>query len=243
MKLLKLLRDRFRLTRALSRRFLEEGRIFVGERRAESLDMDVSRYAPVIIDGTTVLFHKPEGYVVSRSEKGSPVIYDILPSEMIMLNPVGRLDKDSSGLLLLMLDGILQHRLTHPRYGIVRDYVVVLDRQPDEDYFSGMVGGVRLGDEFLRALKVISINAMEIPDGLREIWMRDVDVERAVLVRMDHGKYREIRRLSEALGYHVQLLRRVRYSRLDLDVPEGQWRHLTLKEVLNLMEDVGLIAP
>ena len=244
MRLRKLLRDRFGLHRAAAERFLSEGRIFLGRQRVDTLQLDVPPEAPIIIDGAYIALNKPEGYVVSKSERGLPTIYDLLPSEAYMLNPVGRLDKDSSGLLLMTMDGLLLHRLTHPKYGIRRGYIALLDRIPDGSLYESAVEGVRVGEEVLRAVEAFPLRRLSIDGELKPIWLKGVeDVDRGVFLELAHGKYREIRRLLKALGYETLLLRRVYYADILLDIEEGDWRHLEMEEVLKLMERVGLLAP
>jgi 23S rRNA pseudouridine2605 synthase len=140
-----------------------------------------------------ILFHKPVGYVCSRKAQGdNPTIYDLLPEDMKSLKPVGRLDKDSSGMLLLTNDGNFAHLMTHPRYAKSKEYTVRLDaelaplhQQMISDY------GVDIGDG---ASKL----ALERADDSRTVWN----------IVMREGRNRQIRRTFAALGYEVMALHR-----------------------------------
>ncbi len=240
MRLLKVLKDRFGLSRSLAERFIGEGRVWVNGERVEDPSIKVGPETFIYIDGLYVVLNKPEGYVVSRSEKGKPVVYDLLPTDLLMLKPVGRLDMDSQGLLILVGDGLLQHRLTHPRYGVRRGYVALLDRRWDSGLFARMKEGVESGGDFLRAVEAYPLKNLKILDNLRDIWLQGLeDPDRSIYVELAHGKYREIRRMLWKLGYDTLLLRRVSYGRLLLDVPPGKWRALSGDEVRALYRDAG----
>ncbi len=239
MRLLKLLKDRFGISRALAERFVEEGRVWVDGGRVEDPSIRVERDSFVCVEGAYVMLNKPEGYVVSRSERGKPVVYDLLPSDFLMLKPVGRLDMDSQGLLILVGDGLLQHRLTHPRYGVRRGYVALLDREWKPGLFEEMKRGIESGGDFLRAVEAFPVGELHVPEALRDIWLEGVDGARGIYIELRHGKYREIRRMLWRLGYDTRLLRRISYGSLLLDVPSGQWRALSKDEVRALYREAG----
>ncbi|GEM_PF-836884 len=240
MRLLKALRDRFGLSRALAERFIAGGRVWVDGERVEDPSIRVKPDSFIYVDGLYVALNKPEGYVVSRSEKGKPVVYDLLPPDLLMLKPVGRLDMDSQGLLILVGDGLLQHRLTHPKYGVRRGYIALLDREWEPELFEKMKEGVESGGDFLRAVEAFPVSSLEVPENLRDIWLEGIeDPERGIYVELAHGKYREIRRMLWRLGYDTRLLRRVSYGSILLDVPSGEWRALSMDEVRALYRDAG----
>ncbi len=240
MRLLKALKERFGLSRALAERFIGEGRVWVGEERVEDPSIKVKPDSFLYVDGLYVVLNKPEGYVVSRSERGKPVVYDLLPAHLLMLKPVGRLDMDSQGLLVMVGDGLLQHRLTHPRYGVRRGYIALLDRGWNHRLFARMKEGVESGGDVLRAVDAHPVEDLRIPEGLADIWLEGVEKPgRAIYVEMAHGKYREIRRMLWKLGYDTLLLRRVSYGSILLDVPSGEWRALSREEVRALYRDAG----
>ena len=153
---------------------------------------------PIQLQATqTILFNKPVGYVVSRDGQGSKTIYDLLPKELHHLKPVGRLDKDSSGLLLLTNDGALADELTHPRNQKTKQYQVCLDaplaplhRQMISDF------GIQLADGPSK------LQLERLQDGDDTQWT----------VTMHEGRNRQIRRTFEALGYSVTKLHRTHFG-------------------------------
>ncbi len=155
-----------------------------------------------------VAFHKPVGYVCSRKAQGeNPTIYDLLPAEMATLKPIGRLDKDSSGLLLLTNDGDFAHQMTHPRFRKVKIYEVTLNRTL-EPLHQQMINdyGVEIGDG-------VSKLGLERKDDTRLHWT----------VTMSEGRNRQIRRTFTALGYEVTKLHRVTFGQYHLNsLPEGK---------------------
>ncbi|MDB5175258.1 MAG: rluB [Candidatus Saccharibacteria bacterium] len=157
---------------------------------------------------TTIIFHKPAGYVVSRDGQGSNTIYDILPQPYRLLKPVGRLDKDSSGLLLLTNDGQLANELTHPRYAKVKVYEVTLGK-PLEPLHRQMINdhGLQLEDGNSK------LQLQRLHDGDDTQWQ----------VTMHEGRNRQIRRTFESLNYYVKGLRRIQFGNYALhDLPVGQ---------------------
>jgi 23S rRNA pseudouridine2605 synthase len=153
---------------------------------------------PVIPDVTrqTIMFNKPSGYVCSRDGQGSSTVYDLLPTEYQHLNPVGRLDKNSSGLLLLTNDGDLANELTHPRYRKTKVYEVRLDKS-------------------LAPLHQQMINdiGVQLDDGPSQLGLEKLD-EQGIQwrIRMHEGRNRQIRRTFEALGYTVKYLHRTTFG-------------------------------
>lgn len=157
---------------------------------------------------TYLLFNKPVGYVTSRNQQGSvPTIYDLLPAKYHSLKPVGRLDKDSSGLLLLTDDGNLAQQLAHPAEQKQKSYQVQLDKplQPADQAAIG--DGVRLEDGPSR----LGLS------GSGQSWS----------VTMSEGRNRQIRRTFEALGYRVVKLHRTQLGPLAADNLEpGNYREI-----------------
>lgn len=161
---------------------------------------------------TTIMLHKPVGYVVSRNGQGSPTVYDLLPSELGNLKPVGRLDKDSSGLLLLTDDGNLANELTHPSRRKTKVYTVRLD-VPLQPLHRQMIAdfGVQLDDGPSRL-------------GLQRIGEDD---DMAWQVTMHEGRNRQIRRTFQSLGYTVVELHRTTFGEYGLgDLASGAHRHI-----------------
>lgn len=183
---------------------------------------------------TTIMLHKPAGYVVSRQGQGSHTIYDILPPEYHQLNPVGRLDKDSSGLLLLTNDGNLANGLTHPRHQKIKIYEVTLNK-PLQPLHQQMISdfGVTLDDgpsKFLvtRLESPVFRHSERSEESAHEEKSRsfavaqDDDTSRYE-VRLTEGRNRQIRRTFAALGYTVTTLHRTHFGPYSLDnLPAGK---------------------
>lgn len=182
---------------------IHNGRVHVDGRVANVGDI-VSDNNVITLDGillrattahTTIMLHKPVGYVCSRDGQGSKTIYDLLSSDLQQLNPVGRLDKDSSGLLLLTNDGDLANKLSHPRYEKEKVYIVTLDKPLDPLGKQAIEKGIPLGDGISK-LQLTLIRR----DG--KVWQ----------VNMHEGRNRQIRRTFAALNYEVTYLHRTQFG-------------------------------
>lgn len=190
----------------------------------------------VTVDGVPVLrtryryiaLHKPRGVVTSASDElGRDTVLELVPGARDAgLHPVGRLDKDSEGLLLLTNDGHLTNLLTHPRNEVEKEYLVEIDRAPAKRDIERMVRGVEEGGERLRARSVREVSPPGYAPGAH--WLSIV---------LTQGKKREIRRLLSALDYRVGSLRRVRIAGLHLGrLKVSAWRDLSEAEVSALYE-------
>ena len=210
-----------------SRRAVEEmvvaGRITVNGQRARlGQRVDVERDS-VAVDGVSVglradlvyyLLNKPPGAVCTADDpQGRPTVVGLVPDEPRVF-PVGRLDADSEGLLLLTNDGELTHRLTHPSFGVEKEYLAQVQGRPSRGALRQLREGVTLDDGPAQAVSVSQ------PDPL---------VLRIVVAE---GRNRLVRRMCEAVGHPVQRLVRTRIGPLtDQKLPPGQWRQLTPEEV------------
>ena len=153
-------------------------------------------------EATTILMNKPVGYVCSRRAQGKGVktIYELLPDEYKTLKTVGRLDKDSSGLIMLTDDGDLAFQLTHPKYHKEKQYLVALDKN------------LSVTDE-----RLISDNGVEIGDGLSRLGLECLNNNRHTWrVTMSEGRNRQIRRTFAALGYTVVKLHRIKFGEYEI---------------------------
>lgn len=166
----------------------------------DTVTLDGQRVTPISAI-QTVLFNKPTGYVVSRDGQGNKTIYDLLPPELHHLNPIGRLDKESSGLLLLTNNGELAHQLTHPSFRKTKIYEVTLDAalQPLHRQMIAEMG-IRLED----GLSKLGLDRLH--EGDETQW----------LVTMHEGRNRQIRRTFNALGYSVTRLHRTHFGNYTL---------------------------
>ncbi|MGZ5323264.1 MAG: pseudouridine synthase [Solirubrobacterales bacterium] len=217
-----------------SRRAAEEliraGRVTVGGEVVTDPARDVDEGSGVALDGEGVeaeprevwALNKPAGVVSTASDPGGrPTVVGLVRSRR-RLYPVGRLDADSTGLILLTNDGELANRLTHPRYGVRKTYRVRLARPPAERDLERLRSGVRLEDG---------------PTSPAEVHRRG---EREIEITIREGRKRQVRRMAEAVGSEVTALARVRIGPLELGgLAPGKGRRLGRDEVRALWEDAG----
>ena len=172
-----------------------------------------------------ILYHKPMGEVTTVSDdRGRETVMDHFRDFPVRLYPVGRLDYDSEGLLLLTNDGDLAARLTHPSHEVDKTYLARVSMQLTPDEIHQLRTGVTLEDGFRTS-----------PAKVRVI--REETFASAVLITIHEGHNRQVRRMMEAVGHKVLLLRRVRFGPIDLKgVERGSWRDLTAEEIKMLKE-------
>lgn len=171
-----------------------------------------------------VVLHKPLGCVTTRSDpNGRPTVFDCLFEHDAVLHPVGRLDWDTSGLLLLTNDGELTQRLTHPKYAIEREYRATVSPRPTRKTIGQLLRGVELDDGLARAVAAKLID------------------DRTLDLTMTEGRNREVRRLLARCGHDVVGLLRLRYGPLYLgSLKPGKARGLRPEEVQRVRAAVGL---
>lgn len=201
---------------------IQSGRVEVNGKPCVNMGTRVSASDHVRVDGRRVIpkaplviaFHKPRGYVCTRDdEHGRETIYDLLPPALRSLHHVGRLDKDSEGLLILTNDGDLSQQLMHPSKSVEKEYLVTADQAFENSHLDQFLAGIYTPEGKLRAKAIERLSS------------------RRIKVILDHGAKRQIRVMFEALGYKATKLLRVRIGALWLgDLEPG--RHA----VLNAME-------
>ena len=211
--------------------FIQEGKVRVNGRVITELGTKVDpekdridvngqllavRQTPIYI-----ALNKPRSYVTTCSQKNEKIVVDLvdIPERIY---PVGRLDKDSTGLLLMTNDGNLHHHLLHPSFDHEKEYIVTVAAPISESALSKMEKGMTiLGDKTRPAIvKRISSNRF--------------------LIQLKEGKNRQIRRMVKKTGNRVTALKRVRVANIELgDLPEGAWRHLTEKEIRQLLKSIA----
>lgn len=185
------------------------------------------RPIPVAESLTYIAIYKPRGVIsAAEGQDDRPTIRDLIPVGG-HLYPVGRLDFDSEGLVLMTNDGDLTNKLTHPRYGHEKEYRVLLARRPDEEQLEVWRRGVVLEEGYRTAPAIVRFEATE---G-RGAWIR---------VIMGEGRKRQIREIGKVLGLPVVRIIRVRIGTLRLgNLKPKQWRYLTASEVAELKKLVG----
>jgi 23S rRNA pseudouridine2605 synthase len=217
--------------------YIRAGRVMVnGQVVAEmGVKVDPDRDA-VKVDGrvvkvksalVTIMLHKPSGYVsTTRDPQGRRVVTELLGARPERLYPVGRLDYDATGLLLLTNDGELAHRLTHPSYLVPRTYRVTVSGEVSRETLRQMAAGLELDERTVYP----------------EIALIKREPEKTVLeITVHEGRYHLIKRLMEQVGHPVMKLKRIAFGPLRLEgLPRGRFRELTWREVKALKAGVDL---
>jgi 23S rRNA pseudouridine2605 synthase len=215
-----------------SRRSAEEliaaGKVSVGGEVVTDPARYVDESAEVAVAGKRIspeprevwAVNKPKGVVSTAREPGKRRAVTQLVDSPRRLYPVGRLDADSTGLILLTNDGELANRLTHPRYGVPKTYLLELARPPSEPDLDRLRKGVRLEDGPTAPAEVERLG------------------ERRVEITIREGRKRQVRRMVEEIGNEVEALSRIRIGPLDLgDLRRGEARRLDRREIAALWED------
>ena len=175
-----------------------------------------------------ILLNKPAGYVTTRSDpQRRPTVIDLLPGVREYVYPVGRLDYDTEGLLLLTNDGDLAAKLTHPRHGVERTYEAHVAGMPDRDAIERLRRGIPLDGKRTLPAHVSLVN-----EGRK-------DRNGVLLLTIREGRNRQVRRMCEAVGHPVRELRRTKFGTIaDRRLKPGRWRDLTDEEVRTLKRNV-----
>lgn len=176
-----------------------------------------------------IALHKPAGYVTTVSDpQGRPTVLSLLSGVRERVYPVGRLDLESEGLLLLTNDGELAHLLTHPRYHIPRIYRVWVEGVPSDETLRVFSRGILLEDG--------------VTAPARAELIKKTTSSAVLEITLHEGKKRQVRRMCAALGHPVRRLVRIAFGPLTLgDLPPGRWRYLTSGEVSALYAAVNLV--
>ena len=172
-----------------------------------------------------LLLNKPKGYVTTVSDpQKRPTVMDLMRGVKGRVYPVGRLDYASEGLLLMTNDGDLAHRLMKAASHVAKTYVVKVAGVPKEDAITKLRAG----------LSIATDDGKRVKTGPALVRVVKVATNPWYEITLIEGRNRQIRRMFEAVGHHVEKIKRVRYGPLTLDVPPGKFRSLTLKEVERL---------
>lgn len=204
-----------------------EGHVQINGKPCTNLGTQVTADDSVSVNGRltrpkqdiVIALHKPRGYVCTRDdEKDRETIYALLPDKFQMLHHVGRLDMDSSGLILLTNRGELSHRLMHPRHGVEKEYEVTLEKPFEEAGLSKLIKGMLTPEGFAKAERAWVIGNYKIGMVLKQ------------------GLKRQIRHMLYNLGNEVRRLVRVRIGNIYLKgLPEGGWRELSERDAEQLL--------
>jgi pseudouridine synthase len=208
---------------------ISAGRVSVNGKRLTKMGIKVGPTDKIEVDGKalpakaapiTLALHKPRGVLTSKSDPfHNKTVMDLLPPEYRHLNPVGRLDKDSEGLLLFTSDGALLERLTHPSHEHEKTYEVLVLGHPGEEVLEGIrKGGMKLDGYALRPM-----GAEELRTEGENSWLQ---------IKLKEGRKRQIRRVMEWFGHPVLRLIRISVGSVKLEnLKTGEWRALTPEEL------------
>ncbi len=175
-----------------------------------------------------IVLNKPSGYITSTKDRELTVMELVsdLP-RFQRLFPVGRLDKDAEGLLLMTTDGELAHRLTHPKWKVPKTYLVEVEGKVKEEELEPIRKGIKLKDF---TAKPAQVEVLESKEGSSKL-----------LITIKEGKYHQVKRMFAAIGHPVKYLKRVKFGSIELgELPKGEYRHLTEEEVKRLKREVKL---
>ncbi|MGN0778985.1 MAG: pseudouridine synthase [Aristaeellaceae bacterium] len=221
-------------SRRASEKLIAEGHVAVNGQVITEMGVQVDEVSDrVTVDGVPVhleeekhylAYNKPIGEVTTVSDpEGRATVMDKFRDYPVRLYPVGRLDYDSEGLLLLTNDGELMNNLLHPSKEVNKTYLAKVSNHVDDDALRRLRAGVTLDDR------------LTSPANVRLV--RHEAFDSIVLVTIHEGRYRQVRRMFEAVGHQVVQLKRVGFGAVQLgDLPRGQWRHLTDAEIKRLKE-------
>ena len=230
-RLQKYLADSGVCSRRAAEKLIEEGRVTVAGKTAVIGEKVPVNSTSVRVDGKQIyprkkenkyyMLYKPRGYVTTaKDELGRKCVADIVAKERARLYPVGRLDKDSEGLLIMTDDGDLANKLMHPKNRIPKTYRTIVRGKVTADQLSALTNGV-----YLKELDYTTSSA--------DVEVHEIKDDRTILlITIYEGKNRQIRRMCEAIGAEIVRLKRERIGKLSIGtLNAGQYRKLTEKEI------------
>lgn len=226
-------------SRRAAEMLIREGRVTVDGQVVTDMGHLVTGKEQISVDNKCIvpeenkvylLLHKPEGYVCTvRDPQGRPTVLSLVSGLSERVYPVGRLDWDSSGLLLLTNDGDFAYRLTHPRHEISKCYLALVDGVPSGHELNALRRGVMIDGRTTAPAKV---------------WCTPLNPEVSEMEIVIHeGRNRQVRRMCEAVGHPVRALKRIAVGNLVLgDLPEGAWRHMTEADLAQIFAQEATVS-
>ncbi|ACL76094.1 pseudouridine synthase [Ruminiclostridium cellulolyticum] len=215
-------------SRRTAEEMIKQGRVAVNNTVVQDMGFTVSNDDFVTVDGKPVkieeekvyiMLHKPVGYVsTSQDQFGRPTVVDLVKDAGKRLYPVGRLDYDTSGLILLTNDGDFTYRLTHPKHEINKVYEAVISGFPEKNEIKSFESGLKIENYQTSPAEFVVLEKQGINTLVR--------------ITIHEGKNRQVRKMCEAIGHKVLTLKRIQIGPIALDnLPVGKWRHLSLREL------------
>lgn len=229
MRINKIVAERCEVSRRKADEMIRDGRITANGKKL-LLGSMVDEQDEIFVDGSStvhdkhqrvvIALHKPVGYITTTDQTKTDTVMDLVDWQDSRLFPVGRLDVESSGLILLTNDGKLANELMHPRYEHEKEYEVEVDRELQESDLLQLRHGIIIDSRKTKPAQVLRIS------------------DRRFRIMIQEGRNRQIRRMCEALHYRVLSLKRIRIASLELgNLKVGMWRLLTPKEVKTALSD------
>lgn len=235
-------------TRSEVKKYIQKGKVQVNGVPVKKPEIKVSEEDEIILDGNRIskasefvyyLLHKPAGYVSATEDKRDKTVMELVASDRKDLFPVGRLDKDTEGLLLITDDGALAHELLSPKKHVDKTYYAVTDGCMTKEDVQRFADGLEIGEKnptMPAKLKILSTRKVEeteleqYPSG----WSSEIQLT------IKEGKFHQVKRMTEAVGKKVVYLKRISMGVLTLpdDLKKGECRQLTAEEEKRLKESV-----
>jgi pseudouridine synthase len=232
-------------SRRLSEELIAQGRVSVNGKTVTALGTKADPSVDEIkVDGRRIkgeqrrryiLLYKPRGYITTRSDpQGRPTVMDLMKGVKEYVYPVGRLDYDSEGLLILTNDGELAARLTHPRHEVEKVYEARVKGVPDEHALERLAKGVTIEGRRTAPAKLRA----------SEPFVKGSGEQTLIQITIHEGRQRQVREMFDRVGHPVVRLKRVRIGTLeDPNIPAGHWRELTPQEISRLQRASSITRP
>lgn len=207
---------------------IKRGLISVNEKIVKNADMQIDpNKDQIVVDQETVFYketiilamHKPAGYLSANQDKNDPVVIDLIkkPYDRFDFKIAGRLDKDTEGLLILTTDGEIQHEITHPKKHLDKVYEATLDL------------------DFTEAAKLQLLEGVELKDPDGKIYFTNAKKlnynSNKVEITIDEGKFHQVKKMFESVGFKVTYLKRIQIGELKLDLEKGTYKEIVLSDI------------
>ena len=217
---------------------IEQGVVMVNGKKVTELGFDIKEKDKVFVNQKLIhpikheyyKFYKPAGYITTcDDEKGRKTIYDLLPENLHTLKPVGRLDKDSTGLLILTNDGDLINQLTHPSVKLPKIYIVTVNAKMNQNQFEQMAKGIEI-EPNKKAYADVSVLEMD-------------NKHTTMQITLYQGMNRQIRKMIEFLGLEVKSLKRIQHATIQLDnLKRGEYKPIKPQQIKELKNFINRIS-
>lgn len=221
-------------TRSEIKSYIKKGQILVNQNTVKKADIKINPDTDLIqYQGEFIkiaqyeyyILNKPAGYVSATKDNTAPTVLSLIESKRKDLFPVGRLDKDTEGLLLITNDGVLSHKLLSPRHHVDKTYYAIVEGLVNESDIKSFEKGLKIGDEDLDVTMPAKLTILKTD-------LTDTELS-YVYITIQEGKFHQVKRMFQAVGKKVVYLKRIGFGPLSLpeDLPSGQFRALTAEEI------------